>query len=344
MLRLIWDLSLLLAGAALAVMCLLVLLRAMTTWRRDRLLAARRRLAPLLLDTSAAPGEGLEGIADSVVTQLTLDLIQLVRGAERIQFIGKAAELGVPDRLRRQLRSLSRRRRMIAVQGLALFDDTLSREALLDTLGDRDDEIRLAAALALGRGDSRPGLDELVARLGLRDDRSSLLTISLFRHYANEAPDEVQALVLDNDLPLSVRLAAIEALAVSGDYRLVPAIVELGLRAPDDSEELPRYLHALGRIGHPAAREAVLAGLASSSMPARVAAAGAAGRIALLESADQLADLLDAPEWWVRFRSAEALLQLGDAGVARLREAATSGGELAREAAATMLAERGLAP
>lgn len=283
-------------------------------------------------------------MADSVVTQLTLDLIQLVRGAERTKFIGKAAELGVPDRLRRQLRSFSRRRRMIAVQGLALFDDALSRQALLDTLGDRDDEIRLAAALALGRGDNRPGLDELVARLGLRDNRSSLLTVSLFRLYANEAPDEVQALVLDTDLPQSVRLAAIEALAVSGDYRLVPAIVELGLRAPDDSEELPRYLHALGRIGHPAAREAVLAGLASSSMPARVAAAGAAGRIALVESADQLTELLDAPEWWVRFRSAEALLQLGDTGIVRLREAAASGGELAREAAATMLAERGIAP
>lgn len=344
MLRLIWDLSLLLAGAALAVMSLLVLLRALSTRRRDRLLAARRRLAPLLLDTSDSPREGIEGMADSVVTQLTLDLIQLVRGAERTKFIGKAAELGVPDRLRRQLRSFSRRRRMIAVQGLALFDDALSRQALLDTLGDRDDEIRLAAALALGRGDNRPGLDELVARLGLRDNRSSLLTVSLFRLYANEAPDEVQALVLDTDLPQSVRLAAIEALAVSGDYRLVPAIVELGLRAPDDSEELPRYLHALGRIGHPAAREAVLAGLASSSMPARVAAAGAAGRIALVESADQLTELLDAPEWWVRFRSAEALLQLGDTGIVRLREAAASGGELAREAAATMLAERGIAP
>ena len=28
----------------------------------------------------------------------------------------------------------------VAVQGLALFDDALSREALLDTLGDRDDD------------------------------------------------------------------------------------------------------------------------------------------------------------------------------------------------------------
>ena len=166
MLRLIWDLSLLLAGAALAVMSLLVLLRALSTRRRDRLLAARRRLAPLLLATADPPREGIEGMADSVVTQLTSILIRLVRGAERIQFIGKAAELGVPDRLRRQLRSFLRRRRMIAVQGLALFDDALSREALLDTLGDRDDEIRLAAALALGRGDNRRGSTSWSPALG----------------------------------------------------------------------------------------------------------------------------------------------------------------------------------
>ncbi|HVH48790.1 MAG TPA: HEAT repeat domain-containing protein [Sphingomicrobium sp.] len=344
MLRLIWDVSLLLASSALAVMMILVLLRVGSTRRRDRLQAARRHMAPLLLETAAPPGDGFDDIPDSVVTQLTLDLIQLVRGAERMQFVQKAASLGVPERLRRQAHSWSRRRRMVAVQGLALFDDATSRDALIERLGDRDDDIRLAAALALARSETRPGLDELIARLALRDERSSLLTISLFRHYANHAPDEVQALVLDSDLPLSVRLAAIEALAVTGDYRLVPAIVALGLRAPGDSEELPRYLHALGRIGHPAAREAVLAGLASNSMPARVAAAGAAGRIALAESADQLVDLLGAPEWWVRFRAAEALLLLGEAGVARLREIAAQGADPAREAAATMLAERGIAP
>lgn len=344
MLRLIWNLSLFLAGLALAVMVALVVLRALSTSSRDRTHAARRRLAPLLLDGYSAADGDIDGIADSVVTQLTLDLIQLVRGAERAQFIVKATELGVPERLRRQLRSFSRRRRATAVQGLALFDDADSRSALMDALGDRDDDIKLAAALALARGETRPALDELVARLELRDERSSLLTISLFRQYADYAPDEVQELVLDLDLPLSVRVAAIEALANTGDYRLVPAIVELGLRAPEYSEELPRYLHALGRIGHPAAREAVLAGLASGSMPARVAAAGAAGRIALLESAEQLTGLLGAPEWWVRFRAAEALLQLGGPGIAHLRNAANHGGEPAREAATAMLAERGIVP
>lgn len=342
MLRLIWVVSLLLAGTALAIMMLLVLLRIGSTWHRNRLLAARRRIAPLLLGDTKTLTDELEDIPDAVVTQLTLDLIQLVRGAERTHFVEKAATLGIPPRLARQLRSWSRRRRMIAVQGLALFDDPASRDALMRALADRGGDIRLAAALALARSEDPPGLDELVARLALREEQSSLLTISLFRHYADHAPDQVQALVLDPDLPLSIRLAAIEALAVTGDYRLVPAIVELGLRAPEGSEEQPRYLHALGRIGHPAAREAVLAGLASSSMPARVAAAGAAGRIALHESADQLVGLLGAPEWWVRFRAAEALLLLGESGVARLRGVAAREDEPAREAAATMLAERGL--
>lgn len=342
MLRLIWDISLLLAGFALGVMMLLVLLRIGSTWRQNHMFIARRRVAPLLLGGTAISSDRLEDIPDAVVTQLTLELIQLVRGEERTHFVEKATALGVPGRLVRQLRSFSRRRRIIAVRGLALFEDSVSRKALLRALTDRSDDVRMAAALALARSEDPPALTALVERLTLRNDRSSLLTISLFRHYADHAPDQVQALVLDTELSLSIRLAAIEALAATGDYRLVPAIVELGLRVPEESEELPRYLHALGKIGHPAARDAVLAGLASRSMPARVAAAGAAGRIALLESADQLAALLDAPEWWVRFRAAEALFLLGDTGIAHLRDTAANGGEQAREAAATMLAERGI--
>lgn len=344
MLRLIWDASLILSGTALGAMTILVISRVLSTRRRTYQLALRRRLSPLLLGDAPVSPEVLRDIPDGVITQLTLDLIQLVRGDERAAFIEKATALGVPQKLMRQSRSFSTRRRMAAVQGLAMFEDDESRTALRQALSDRDDDIRLAAALALAVGDNPPDLRELVSRLAIRDGHSSLLTISLFRHFAKTAPDQVQALVLDPGQPLAIRLAAIEALAESGDYRLVPAIAEMGLGAAEGSEELPRYIHALGKLGHPAAREAILAGMTSQSMAVRVAAAGAAGKIELVEGADQLVTLLDASEWWVRFRAAEALLHLGPPGIARLREAMGSTSERTREAASTMLAEQGIAP
>lgn len=344
MLRLIWDVSLILAGVAIAIMLLLVVVRLVTTWRRDRLLAARRRLAPLLLGQEPASPDALRDVSDDVVTQLTLDLIQLVRGTEREAFVEKAITMGIPPRLARQSRSPSQRQRMVAVQGLAMLGDTVSRDALRRALGDGSVDIRLVAALALAQGGEPFNLGDLVRMLELGDGQPSLMAVNLFRLFADREPDQVQALVRDGDQSRSVRLAAVEALAATGDYRLVPDLAELGISAEDGSEELPRYLHALGKLGHPAARDAVLAGLDSGSMAARVAAAGAAGRIALVEAGDQLVILLDAPEWWVRFRAAEALFQLGEPGLARLRAAAKGDADRAREAAAAMLAERGIAP
>lgn len=96
MLRLIWDISLLLAGFALGVMMLLVLLRIGSTWRQNHMFIARRRVAPLLLGGTAISSDRLEDIPDAVVTQLTLELIQLVRGEERTHFVEKATALGVP--------------------------------------------------------------------------------------------------------------------------------------------------------------------------------------------------------------------------------------------------------
>jgi len=62
----------------------------------------------------------------------------------------------------------------------------------------------------------------------------------------------------------------------------------------------------------------------------------------LIESADRLAELLGDPEWWVRFRAAESLILFGEPGLALLRTAAAGDQGLARDAATTMLAERGL--
>lgn len=332
-----------LASAAVIVMCLLVIARVLSGWRRNRHLAARRRLAPMLLEGTIGD-EALRRIPDRVVTDLSLELIQLVRGAEREAFLANATRLGVPKRLARRLRTGSPRDRATALQGLALFDDQAARAALRGALDDRDREIRFAAAEALVAKGEPLRADSLVQRLQLGSAQSARATVSLFRTIAQTRPEEIKALVMQREQNLEVRIAAIEALAETGDYSMVPVIAELGRAAADGTEELPRYLHALGRLGHPSARRTVIAALSSESMAARAAAARAAGRIALVESADRLAELLDDPEWWVRFRAAEALIELGKPGLDLLRAAAAGGPGPAQDAAATMLAERGIAP
>jgi HEAT repeat protein len=72
-------------------------------------------------------------------------------------------------------------------------------------------------------------------------------------------------------------------------------------------------------------------------------AAEAAGKIGLAPLAPQLRELLADPEWWVRFRSGEALTRMGAEGARMLREAAEHAPEPGRTAAALTMAERGIA-
>ena len=80
-LQLIWATSLGLSSAALAVMVTLVVARLWTNWLRSRHLSARRKLVPALLGGAELDAAFLRGVPDHVVTDLSLELIQLVRGA-----------------------------------------------------------------------------------------------------------------------------------------------------------------------------------------------------------------------------------------------------------------------
>ena len=340
-LLLIWDLSLLLAGAALGTMILLILARLVVRRRERRREQRRRHLVRELLRGETLSAAQVKALPRGLVTDTFVDLIHLVRGDERALFVEQAAELGVAEQLVRRARSPSARKRLVAVQSLADFHDEDSLRRLHASLEDRNEDVRLAAALSLAEAGRSDDIHALVERLGLGTEQDSMMMVTLFRVVAEDRPDEIKALVLSPETNLQARLAAIEALATSGDYALVPVIAELALAAPDDSEELPRYLRALGTLGHPAARAAIMDGLTRASISARAAAAAAAGQVRLREAADRLTELLDDQEWWVRFRSAEALVNLGKSGIARLREVACLGSPIAREAASTVLAEHG---
>jgi hypothetical protein len=338
-LEIIWLGSLILAGTTLIVMAALVVARLFSQrWARRRA-QRRRELVRSLLTGDGIGAEQLRKVPADLLAGTYLDLIRLVRCEERDAFVAEAERLGVAERLGRQLRRGSARERLEAARSLGQFRASESIGPLHRALADRNDEVRLAAALSLAEHDDQAALRDLVEELGLGTSEDSLLIISLFRTLAERRPEDVKALVRAPDLNAQVRLAAIEALAGTGDYGLVPLIAELALAAPDGSEELPRYLRALGSLGHPAGRTAVLDGMGRSAPYARAAAAAAAGRIGLVDAADRLVALLGDPEWWVRYQAGEALVRLGPDGLRALRIAAREGSEQVRDAAATILAE-----
>ena len=336
----LWLLSLILAVLALAIMAGLLVGRAFRTWRGTRREAVRRRLIPLLLGGGGGRGALASRERQDLLATLSVELIQMVRGREREAFIENATRLGVPERLRHHLGSGSARTRQQAAEALSEFGDDRSIARLEEALDDPNPDVRLTAALALAPIGRLPSARRLVDQLGIGTTEHSLLVVSLFREIAGSRSEELKALLYDPTVPSGAKAAAIDALSASPDYSLVPLVSQLALRLPAEDPALPRYLRALAGFGHPAGAPAIDRGLASEAWAARAAAAHAAGKIGLTETAARLAELLDDENWWVRFRAGEALSGLGPEGKSLLVETARTGPDRARTAAALTLAER----
>lgn len=341
----LWFASLALSAVALLTLVLLITARMITERRDAKLLARRRQLTPLIL---------AEGLPDTVlhtqarrhpdlVTDLVVDLIHIVRGGAKSEFMEKAKELGVVQRLHRRLTGGSPRTRLAAAEALGNFDTDQAREWLHDALADPNPDVRLTAAIALALSGAAPPVRELIERLDIGGIEQSRQLVSLFRALADTRPREVRDLIVNGTVPPTIRTLMIEALPASGDYALVDVIASLARELPEDSPELPAYLGALANFGHPRAAEAIEKGLASASWPTRAVAARAAGSIGLLAHIDRLGALLGDSAWWVRFRAAEALAKLGSPGEELLRQVAAGEPGLRRDTAAAVLAEAGLA-
>jgi HEAT repeat protein len=339
----LWLTALGITGAALLIIAGLLVARLLSGWRERERAAERQRLVPLLLGDSEEDLSPRMWLADKFIAELMVELIQLVRGSDRQRFIARAERLGVPARLRHQLGSASGRIRQTAAEALGLFPDEKSVEALRHALTDHNPDVRLTAALALAQAGLAPPLRDLVRLLDIGRGEKSLLVNSLFKALGDRGTAELEEAVRSAGAPTTARIAAAEALAAAGSYAAVPLIAEAALRAPADSRELPRFLRALAGLGHPAAAEAVGKGLDSEAPAVRAAAAEAAGRIGLAQFAARLTELLSDSSWQVRFRAGEAMIRLGEEGVALLRTVASKSGAPAAEAAARTLAERGLA-
>lgn len=340
----LWLLSVALAGMALAIMSCLVIARALGVVRGRSREAERRRLLPLLLAAETDAGSlAAIGPASEVLTDLSIELVQIMRGADHSRLVVLLALLGVPEQLRRRLVNGAPRIRATAAEALASFADETSAGWLLKALEDPNADVRLSAAMALAASGHAPPALLLIDRLGIGVSEHSMRIVRLFQEIGKERPNEIRNLIEDERTPQSAKVAAIDALSASGGFALVPLIAGLALRADPIGDELPHYLSALGDFADPAGAPAVEQGLRSEAWQARAAAAKAAGQIGLPQTCGRLVALLNDGEWWVRFRAGEALTILGEEGRRLLRETAPVGPEPARTAARLTLAERGLA-
>lgn len=333
--QLFWLVSSAASALAAVILILLILHRDLANRRMVALNADRERYVALLkAGAGNLPGEHL--VADDVLTDLGVELLEMVRGADKARFATRAQRLGIADRLHARLRRGSVRTRILAAVALANLADERTNEALKLALHDGNPLVRLAAALSLAAtGHAPPAREVMKCLLEGRDELPSL-AITLLEDMARTDVEDVRSMLLDPNIAAPIKAAASNALARGDDFAAIPTIVSLAIAADPYTDELVPYLDALAEIEHPAGAPAILHCLNSPSPKARAAAARAAGRIIVEEALDRLTELLGDPDWWVRFHAARALLRFGPRGESRLAEQSK---EPARETAALTLAE-----
>lgn len=346
LLLVLWWSSILLVGIALCWMAGLIIARLFRENSESRRQADRQALSSAYLAVMAGADDAATRLApfqhrSRLLAESLLDVLSLVRGAERDRLIASLVEAGVDERLRSRLTRGSRTGRLAAVEALSAFPSDETRTHLRGLQQTSDDaEIRIATVRARIEIGDAPRAPDLMAELANRPDRDSLLYAPVLRRLAIDAPDDAMAALTMPGMGVAARAVMIDAVGASGDYRALPTL-SLIATAPETVLRIAA-LRALGLLAHPGAAETVARGLQDDAWDVRAEAAVAAGKIGSSMLVPSLMALLDDPVWWVRFRAAEALAGMGGEGVETLRIATNSPIEVARRSASLALAERGI--
>lgn len=329
----VWWLSLALAGLSLWLMSLLVVRRIVHDGIERRRERRRQDLMGRLLDHL----EGLDAVdplprsgRDAVLLAEVIEhLLRSVSGAGRQELIEVLRSLGGLDARLRTLRRGKEWERVAAASSLRFLDRAEVVTALHWALDDPSPNVRSAAARALfdlgAVGSAQLLIDKLVIEAAVPPQAVR----DVFRKLGRAFRDELVA-VLDCEVERA-RIVAIDALGHSGDLSAVTPL--LGLLEDASKEIAANVYRALGLLGDPRALPMVKQGLRSPAWEVRCQAALCAGQIRAHEAGGLLTNLLDDPVWWVRYRAAEALFDLGEQGIEvllRLSLEATNAGQTAQ--------------
>jgi HEAT repeat protein len=267
-----------------------------------------------VLETEIIPPSVVDAVGRN--RQLAADLLDemsdLVRSAGHGRVLHLARAAGLDRWLLGRLRSGNIEQRLAAASTLSLFDQPETIAALHDALHNREDEVRLAAALSLVDLGAAPPMTALVRLLVEERHQRSLILRVLFERLARRHWAEVFEVAAGRIGEPFLRPIAIRAIGVCGHGHLGEEITDF---AHDlDPEVRAAAIEALGALGFAPGRDVIEVALRDAVPFVRVRAINAARRLQLTDLAPLVAKLSDDPNWWVQFRAGEALAALKGPG------------------------------
>jgi hypothetical protein len=347
------------AGVAIAV--LVVVLSAATVFRRwhrgwqerrrARIVEPLRQVLIRLVTDPTGDDPSLEHQALLATPARTwqaleptvLDMLRKVRGESRQRLVDLVVAQGTVDRMHRRARGLGAVRRAHAAELLGLLGQLQSRDDLVGLLDDRDPEVRLVAARALGElGDPAAAGPLLQALVRERSVPLRVVARSLARLGPMGGTVLVEGLASANPLARAVCAEICGLVGVTAAQSVLLEVME----HDEDKDVRIRAARALGRIGLPSALPALVRATDSSQpMALRAVAARALGDLGGPGPVEFLEVLLKDPDHRVSTNAGQSLSRVGAAGLARLRQVARQpgdAGDCAREALAVYAVTHGL--
>ena len=237
---------------------------------------------------------------------------QAGRRAEAARSLDQKGDTAAVAALARLLRSdASEDVRVAAAEALGRMEAKAGVPALGDALGDQSAKVRNTAAWALGQIEDRTSVPALARALSDRDD--GVRETAVWALGQIEGPDAVVALAaaLARDATVAVRRTAAWALGQIGDKSAVGPL-GTALRGERDGEVRRTVAWALGQIGDGAAVPALSTGLSDPVEDVRLTCAWALGQIGPRGAPEALLRALGHDTPAVREKAAWALGQIGD--------------------------------
>lgn len=339
MLYAIWVVSLGLFLVSIVAMAVLLFLRFMQQRQDKREQAWSGQLKKEMIVWLNTPDSDVSVLQQAAkehprqMVRLLTHTAALLEGQDHARLVGLCKDLGLQQYMLSELVRGRFGQRLKSAEALAFFNTDEVAGALTMSLADPNPELRLAAARSLAQQE-RP-----VPASALRDAQweDSALVDGLFKQLALHQTSDLVELVQDTSVMPERRVSALDALATTGDFTLLPVFIDMTSDTLAAVREVA--VKGLGTFGHPKAKAAIESLLDDGQYRVRAAAARAVGQIQLEPLYNNVAQRLDDESWWVRFAAAESLASCGQKGLWVLREVQANGSIQARDMASMALLE-----
>jgi hypothetical protein len=303
--RFAWLAGLLSVAASLGVVLRVIRMRrrlALAERRRDEVFT---RWRPVLFEAIAGGSPTIPSLPkeeEDAFLLLWIQLLDGIRGPALARLARVGTAVGAHALARKRIEGKDALGQVFALRTFGYLRHSEDLPEVLRWLDDPRPYVSLAAARAVVAIAPELAPDEILPRLADRTDWPLPLFATVL---ADSDPDRLSvrlaALCAALPTPALVRLLPLVSLA---EARVVRSVLGRLLSSGQDPEVVAA---ALKQVRSPALLDSVRRGATHERWSVRVQAAAALGRIGEPRDRAVLVSLLRDPEWWVRYRAAQAL-------------------------------------